>query len=60
MSDACTIVDCCITPILWRMHVMGIELPKNKTTKPLLEYRDRLFERDSVLACLSEQEKEMV
>jgi len=35
-------------------------LPKNKTTKPLLEYRDRLFERDSVMASLSEQEKEMV
>jgi len=39
---------------------MGIDLPKNKTTKPLLEYRERLFERDSVLASFSEQEKEMV
>lgn len=60
MSDEFTIVDCCVTPILWRLPVMGIELPKNKTTKPLLEYRDRLFERDSVLASFSEQEKEMV
>ena len=39
---------------------MGIDLPKSKTTKPLLEYRDRLFERESVLASFSEQEKEMV
>lgn len=60
MSDAFTIVDCCVAPILWRLPVMGIELPKNKTTKPLLEYRKRLFERDSVLASFSEQEKEMV
>lgn len=60
MSDEFTIVDCCVTPILWRLPIMGIELPKNKTTKPLLEYRDRLFERESVLASLSEQEKEMV
>jgi RNA polymerase-associated protein len=60
MSDEFTIVDCCVTPILWRLAVMGIELPKNKTTKPLLEYRDRLFERDSVMASFSEQEKEMV
>lgn len=60
MSDEFTIVDCCVTPILWRLQVMGVELPRNKTTKPLLEYRDRLFERDSVLASLSEQEKEMV
>jgi len=60
MSDEFTIVDCCVTPILWRLPVMGIELPNNKTTKPLLEYRDRLFERDSIMASFSEQEKEMV
>jgi RNA polymerase-associated protein len=60
MSDDFTIVDCCVTPILWRLQVMGIKLPKNKTTKPLLAYRDRLFERDSILASFSEQEKEMV
>ena len=59
MSDEFTIVDCCVTPILWRLPVMGIELPKTKTTKPLLDYRDRLFERESVMASLSEQEKEM-
>jgi RNA polymerase-associated protein len=60
MSDEFTIVDCVVTPILWRLPVMGIELPKNKTTKPLLEYRERLFERESILASFSEQEKEMV
>ena len=60
MSDEFTIVDCCVTPILWRLPVMGIELPKTKTTKSLLDYRDRLFERESVMASLSEQEKEMV
>ncbi|HIC49736.1 MAG TPA: stringent starvation protein A [Dehalococcoidia bacterium] len=60
MSDEFTIVDCCVTPILWRLPVMGIELPKTKTTKPLLDYRDRLFERESVMASLSEQEQEMV
>ena len=60
MSDEFTIVDCCVTPILWRLPIMGIELPKSKTTKPLFEYRDRLFERESILMSLSEQEKEMV
>ena len=60
MSDEFTIVDCCVTPILWRLPIMGIELPKNKTTKPLLEYRDRLFGRESVMASFSEQEKERV
>ena len=60
MSDEFTIVDCCVAPILWRLPIMGIDLPKNKTTKPLLAYRDRLFERESVLESFSEQEKEMV
>ena len=60
MSDEFTIVDCCVTPILWRLPYMGIDLPKNKAVKPLLEYRDRLFERESILASFSEQEKEMV
>ena len=60
MSDEFTIVDCCVTPILWRLPIMGIELPKNKTTKPVLEYRDRLFESETVMESFSEQEKEMV
>ena len=59
MSDEFTIVDCCVTPILWRLPAMGIELPNNKAVKPLLEYRDRLFERDSVVSSMSEQEREM-
>lgn len=59
MSDEFTIVDCCVTPILWRLPVMGIELPENRSTKPLLEYRDRLFNRDSVKASMSELEREM-
>ena len=60
MSDEFTIVDCVVCPILWRLPVMGIDLPKSKTTKPMLDCRDRLCERESVMASLSEQEKEMV
>ena len=60
MSDDFTIVDCCVCPILWRLPLMGIELPENKITKPLTAYRDRLFERDSVMDSLSEQEKDMM
>lgn len=60
MSDEFTIVDCCVAPILWRLPVMGVDLGKSKAVKPLLEYRDRLFERESIVASFSEQEKEMV
>ena len=59
MSDDFTIVDCCVCPILWRLPLMGIDLPKTKTLKPLLAYRDRLYERESIMDSLSEQEKEM-
>ncbi|PCH62541.1 MAG: stringent starvation protein A [SAR86 cluster bacterium] len=60
MSDEFTIVDCAVAPILWRLKEMEIVLPDNKVTKPLLEYRDRLFERESLINSLSEQEQEMV
>jgi len=59
MSDEFTIVDCCVLPILWRLPEIGIRLPETKATKPLLEYRQRLFARESVQLSLSEQEKEM-
>lgn len=60
MSDEFTIVDCVVVPILWRLPAMKIDLGKGKTVKPLVEYRDRLFARESVMASFSEQEKEMV
>lgn len=60
MSDEFTIVDCCVLPILWRLPAMGVDLGTHKAVQPLLEYRARLFARDSVRASLSEQEKEMV
>lgn len=59
MSDEFSIVDCCVTPILWRLPELGVTLPETKVTRPLLEYRDRLFSRESVIESLSEQEKEM-
>tara|TARA_R110000772_G_scaffold20205_1_gene56128 strand:- start:850 stop:1488 length:639 start_codon:yes stop_codon:yes gene_type:complete len=59
MSDEFTIVDCCVLPILWRLPELGIKLPETKTTKPLIEYRQRLFDREGVQESLSEQEKEM-
>lgn len=59
MSDEFTIVDCCVLPILWRLPEIGIRLPETKATKPLLDYRQRLYARESVQASLSEQEREM-
>ncbi|ROS06095.1 RNA polymerase-associated protein [Sinobacterium caligoides] len=59
MSDDFTLVDCCMAPILWRLPNLGIEIPKTKQTKPLHEYMERLFARESFQASLSEAELEM-
>lgn len=58
MSEEFSIVDCCVAPILWRLPALGIELPE-KQCKPLLQYMERLFERDAFQASLSEAEREM-
>lgn len=58
MSEEFSIVDCCVAPILWRLPVLGIELPE-KQCKPLLQYMERLFERDAFQASLSEYEREI-
>ena len=58
MSDEFTIVDCCFAPILWRLPVLGISLPP-KSAKPLTDYMNRMFRRESFQASLSEAEMDM-
>lgn len=59
MSEEFTLVDCCLGPVLWRLDAMDIKLPKTKQAKPLEDYMDRLFARESFQESLSELEKEM-
>lgn len=58
MSDEFSLIDCVLAPIFWRLPAMGVEL-NAKTCKPLLAYADRMFERESFQASLSEKEQEM-
>jgi len=58
MSEEYTLVDCCMAPILWRLPVMGIEMDRAKTPN-LMAYMDRLFERESFKASLSDLESDM-
>lgn len=58
MSDEFTLVDCCLAPILWRLPDLNIDLPE-KQVQPLISYMERVFERDTFLAALSEDEKEI-
>ena len=58
MSEEFTLVDCCFAPILWRLPVLGISLPP-KSAKPLTDYMNRMFRRESFQASLSEAEMDM-
>ena len=57
MSDEFTLVDCAIAPLLWRLPVLGVEIPSS--AKGLHNYAKRLFEKDSFTQSLSEAEREM-
>jgi len=58
MSEEFSLVDCCLAPVLWRLPLLGVELPEEQC-KPLLKYMERLFERESFQASLSDAEREM-
>jgi len=57
MSDDFSLIDCSLAPILWRLSHYGIKLPAQ--AKPVQEYAERLFARDSFQASLTEIEKEI-
>jgi len=57
LSDEFSLMDCTIAPILWRLPRYGIELPPQ--AKAVQKYAQRMFERDSFQASLSQAEREM-
>ena len=58
MSEDFTLVDCCVAPILWRLADLGVDL-EGRADKNLDKYMERVFERESFKASLSELEAEM-
>ncbi|GIZ12375.1 glutathione S-transferase N-terminal domain-containing protein [Pseudomonas sp. NCCP-436] len=57
LSDELSLLDCCLLPILWRLPLLQIELPRQ--ARPLLEYMDRQFSRANFQASLSAAERIM-
>ncbi len=57
MSDELTLVDCVIAPLLWRLPVLGVELPAQ--ARAIKDYAVRLFDRDSFKSSMTELEAEM-
>ncbi|MBK1640755.1 stringent starvation protein A [Chromatium okenii] len=59
MSDEFSLVDCCVAPLLWRLPVLGIELPPAQAA-PVIAYRKRLQLWEAFRLSLTEAEKEMI
>jgi RNA polymerase-associated protein len=57
MSDELSLVDVTIAPLLWRLPVWKIELPRD--SQPLVRYANTLFSRPAFRMSLSDQEREM-
>lgn len=57
LSDDFSLVDCTIAPVLWRLPILGIELPAEAAS--VSDYAQRLFERSSFRDSLSDAEQEM-
>ncbi len=57
LSEDYSLVDATIAPLLWRLSVMGIELPAE--AKAVTDYAQRLFEREAFQLSLTETEREM-
>jgi RNA polymerase-associated protein len=58
LSDEFSLVDAAIVPILWRLQRYKVELPRQ--AKPVIQYAERMFARESFQASLSEAEREMM
>jgi len=58
LSDEFSLVDATIIPVLWRLKHYRIELPRQ--AKPVLQYAERMFARESFKASLTDAEHEMM
>lgn len=57
LSEEFSLVDCCIAPLLWRLPRLGVVLPTQ--AQPVLDYAERVFQRESFQASLTDAERMM-
>lgn len=58
MSEEFSLVDCYLSPLLWRLPAYGIDL-EGQGAKEIKQYMVRLFERKTFQDSLTEEEKEL-
>ena len=57
LSDEFSLLDCTMAPLLWRLPLLGVEIPEQ--CSGLHAYMQKLFQRDSFKSSLTEAEKQM-
>jgi len=57
MGEEFSLVDCYVAPLLWRLPMLEVSLPRQ--ARPMLEYAERIFARPAFAGSLTEQEREM-
>ena len=57
LSDDFSLLDCFVSPLLWRLTQLGIEL--SDESKALDVYMKRVFKRDSFQSSLTDAEKQI-
>ncbi|MGI9345469.1 MAG: glutathione S-transferase N-terminal domain-containing protein [Gammaproteobacteria bacterium] len=60
MSDVMTLADCCVLPILWRLPVLGIEIPRTRQTRAMLDYFNRMQATQVFQNSLTAVERELM
>ena len=58
MNNELSLVDCCVAPLLWRLPVLGIELPPQ--AQAISDYAKRIFAWPAFEESLTEAEREMI
>lgn len=57
MNDDYSLVDISLSVLLWRLPSLGIELPKS--AKPVMDYAEKVIEREMFMESLSDDELDM-
>ena len=58
MSEEFSLVDCYLAPLFWRLPALGIQLT-GSGSKEVMNYMNRIFDRSSFKASLTDQEREI-
>jgi RNA polymerase-associated protein len=58
MSKEFSLIDCMVAPLLWRLPLLGVDLPA-RSAKGINAYMQQLFARESIQESLSDDERKI-